>query len=112
MKASRRKFLKQLGGLGGLAVCGKASTVCAGRRAEGEGQPGASRYGVLVDTTRCVGCRRCEKACNEINTELPRKDAEFFQDPHHLNAKGITLFSRVLAERVMEKLSPPAAPGF
>ena len=36
---------------------------------------------------------------------------EFFQDLHHLNAKGIALFSRVLAERVMERLSAPAAPG-
>jgi ferredoxin len=24
-------------------------------------------YGILVDTTRCIGCRRCEKACAEAN---------------------------------------------
>lgn len=24
-------------------------------------------YGILVDTTRCIGCRRCEKACAEVN---------------------------------------------
>lgn len=24
-------------------------------------------YGILIDTTRCIGCRRCEKACAEAN---------------------------------------------
>jgi Fe-S-cluster-containing dehydrogenase component len=24
-------------------------------------------FGILVDTTRCIGCRRCEKACAEVN---------------------------------------------
>ncbi|MEI6807528.1 MAG: 4Fe-4S dicluster domain-containing protein [bacterium] len=80
MTGSRRTFLKQAGVLTGLAVCGNASTVLAARR-DGKVQEDATdQYGVLVDTTRCVGCRRCEKACNEINTELPSKSAEFFQD--------------------------------
>ena len=39
-----------------------------------------NQYGVLVDTTRCIGCRRCEKACNDINIDLPRKDAETYKD--------------------------------
>ncbi len=35
------------------------------------------RYGVLVDTTRCIGCRRCEWACNEWNKNPNKPIAEF-----------------------------------
>lgn len=30
-------------------------------------------HGILIDTTRCIGCRRCEKACAEVNN-LPIPD--------------------------------------
>jgi formate dehydrogenase iron-sulfur subunit len=33
-------------------------------------------YGVLHDTTLCIGCRRCEKACNEVN-DLPPPEKPF-----------------------------------
>jgi Fe-S-cluster-containing dehydrogenase component len=39
-----------------------------------EGYPDS--YGVLHDTTLCIGCRRCEKACNVVN-ELPAPDKPF-----------------------------------
>jgi Fe-S-cluster-containing dehydrogenase component len=32
--------------------------------------------GVLHDITRCIGCRRCEEACNRVN-ELPAPDRPF-----------------------------------
>jgi len=44
-------------------------------------------FGVLVDTTRCVGCRSCEQACNEVNTDLPRKSPEHFKDLSVLEQK-------------------------
>ncbi len=34
-------------------------------------------YGVLIDTTRCIGCRRCEWACNEWNKNPNRPIKEF-----------------------------------
>jgi len=34
-------------------------------------------YGVLVDTTLCVGCRRCEWACNDWNKNPNRPLREF-----------------------------------
>ena len=76
MPATRRDFLKQVGALTGLAVCGQALPA----RAEPCKPASSDSCGVLVDTTRCVGCRRCEKACNEINTDLPHRDAAFFGD--------------------------------
>jgi Fe-S-cluster-containing dehydrogenase component len=75
MEAKRRTFLKQVAGVSTLAVFGKDETAEASRL-----QVSSNHYGVLVDTTLCVGCRSCEKACNEINEDLPRKPAELFKD--------------------------------
>ena len=44
-------------------------------------------FGVLVDTTLCVGCRSCEKGCNEVNTDLPRKPPAHFKDLSVLEEK-------------------------
>lgn len=53
---NRRDFLK-LTGAAGLTVSG------AGAGAS-ESSPASPEFnGVLVDTTRCIGCRACEKAC-------------------------------------------------
>jgi len=35
--------------------------------------------GVLVDTTTCIGCRKCEWACNQAN-KLPSQDIKAFDD--------------------------------
>jgi formate dehydrogenase iron-sulfur subunit len=71
----RRDFLKRCGAAAGLAV-GGLSCPAGAESPAADTEP----FGVLVDTTRCVGCRRCEKACNDINTDLPRKDAASFAD--------------------------------
>ncbi len=34
------------------------------------------QVGCLVDTTLCIGCRQCEKACN-LNNELPKPELPF-----------------------------------
>ncbi len=75
MEVKRRTFLKQVAGVSSLAVFGRGGTAEASRL-----QVSPDHYGVLVDTTLCVGCRSCEKACNEINEDLPRKPAESFKD--------------------------------
>ncbi len=35
-----------------------------------------SQVGCLVDTTLCIGCRQCEKACN-LNNKLPKPEVPF-----------------------------------
>ena len=75
MEFKRRTFLKQVAGVSGLAVFGKEGVAEASRL-----QVSSDQYGVLVDTTLCVGCRSCEKACNEINEDLPRRPEEWFKD--------------------------------
>ncbi len=62
MDLSRRKFLKlagAAGAAGAVAAPGvaRASTAIASGRGRG----------LLIDTTRCVGCRACEAACSEKN---------------------------------------------
>ena len=73
--SSRRTFFKQVGVATGAVLLASKQNACAERR-----QVSTDQSGVLVDTTRCIGCRRCEKACNDINTDLPRKDAATFKD--------------------------------
>jgi Fe-S-cluster-containing dehydrogenase component len=75
MQVKRRTFLKQVAGVSSLALFGKDGTAEASRL-----QVSSDQSGVLVDTTLCVGCRSCEKACNEINEDLPRKPAGSFKD--------------------------------
>ncbi len=67
------------------ALLGAGFSLAAGSRAAGrasgeqEAPSSAPRHvGVLVDTTLCIGCRKCEEACNRRN-RLPRT-AEPFSD--------------------------------
>ena len=63
MKAmNRRKFLKG-SLLGGAAASVVSKSKNADASASFGGYPDA--MGVLVDLTRCVGCRSCEAACNK-----------------------------------------------
>ena len=63
----RRNFLKVLAGsLSGVAF-GNALCPQKLKAESGQGTKGEELIGVLIDTTRCIGCRRCEAACAEIN---------------------------------------------
>lgn len=71
MGTDRRSFLKLLGG--GIAAAATGNLLTP-RRSKAEVQADSSEFfGVLVDTTRCVGCRSCEAACAEAN-HLPIPD--------------------------------------
>lgn len=64
---NRRSFLKTVGVAGAVAM---GSSRLASAAAEADGIEG---YAVLVDTTRCAGCRNCEVVCAEANG-LPEPD--------------------------------------
>ena len=72
MSISRRRFLGWLGAAGVGTTLG--STVRAATTKHFTGYPDA--IGVLFDSTRCIGCRKCEAACNRIN-EMPLPDRPF-----------------------------------
>ena len=69
MDTSRRDFIRVLTGLGVTASLGGVGAA----RADSGLLPGyPNQFGVLVDTTVCIGCRRCEWACKEWN-KLPNQ---------------------------------------
>ncbi len=65
MDLDRRSLFKLAGAAGGLAL--------APRRAQAATPDPGKTHGILVDTTRCVGCRTCEEACADANG-LPPPD--------------------------------------
>jgi len=64
MRIGRRFFLKSCAALG---AAGAASALPASQPASSETTAGQDGFGVLVDTTQCLGCRSCETACAESN---------------------------------------------
>jgi len=69
MRSTRRWFVRATGA---AAVAPVAPVPAHGWESRAPGNP----YGCLVDLTRCVGCRKCEQACNEVN-DLPQPDEGF-----------------------------------
>lgn len=98
MRADRRDFLKLLAGTGVVTALG--SVDCA--EADVANLPGyPNQFGVLVDTTVCIGCRRCEWACKQWN-KLPNqkdigeyeKDQAVFQMRRRTHADTYTVVNR------------------
>ncbi len=91
---NRRVFLGTVGAIGGTVLLGNSKKAFAS--AEFEGYPNS--YGVLTDLTACVGCRSCEKACNEAN-KLPEPDKSFedgsvFNETRMPTQKAYTVVNR------------------
>jgi formate dehydrogenase iron-sulfur subunit len=72
----RRDLLKLLGAAAGTAVATRAAGAKEPPAAAGTSDPVA----VLVDTTKCIGCRSCEFACATANG-LPEPDANAVPSP-------------------------------
>lgn len=68
MSISRRTFL------GSLGVAGISAIPVEGQAWQSKAPP--DPWGCLVDLTRCIGCRKCEQACNEVN-KLPEPIDKF-----------------------------------
>jgi Fe-S-cluster-containing dehydrogenase component len=94
MAISRRTFL------GWLSAAGAATTV--GRPAHAAGSAHFTGYpdarGVLFDATRCIGCRKCEEACNKVNElpapEKPFSDLSVLDTSRRTTAKTYTVVNR------------------
>ena len=67
MGLNRRDFFKFVTAAG-AAVAGSGGTAHAW-----QSRAPSDPVGCLVDLTRCIGCRKCEEACNRVN-DLPAPD--------------------------------------
>ncbi|MBT4288566.1 MAG: 4Fe-4S dicluster domain-containing protein [Deltaproteobacteria bacterium] len=69
MKFNRRHFIKLTGAV--------SVSILAGSEAEASSKEAdEDAFGCLVDTTLCVGCRKCEEVCNTRH-ELPKPQVSF-----------------------------------
>lgn len=69
----RRKFLTMLAAGGaGAAACPAAAQAASTQ--DFSGHPDA--YGVLHDSTLCIGCRKCEEGCAKVN-DLPKPERPY-----------------------------------
>jgi formate dehydrogenase iron-sulfur subunit len=94
MGTNRRDFFKLIGVTGCTALLGTARK--AGSTEDFAGWP--DRYGVLTDTTMCVGCRSCEEACNAANDlpkpKVPFDDLDVLDEERRPEANAYTVVNR------------------
>lgn len=94
----RRHFLGLLGAVG--VTLGSGVSAKAASSADIKGLPNAG--GVLFDATRCIGCRKCEAACNQVNSlPAPAKafdDLSVLDAPRRTDAKSYTVVNKYLPE--------------
>ena len=105
-KLDRRKFLK--GSIAG-GVAAAATGVSRKGEAAGtfEGYPDS--MGVLVDLTKCVGCRTCEAACNKEQglpaPDKPFDDMSVYDEHRHGGLKRRTTEKHETGDPVLSKIS-------
>ena len=96
MSFSRRGFLGGLAAGAGALACGSAEAAGVKRF---KGHPG--RFGLLHDTTLCVGCRSCEVACKEVNklppSKIPVGNTRVFDKQRRTTHESLTVVNRYKA---------------
>jgi formate dehydrogenase iron-sulfur subunit len=111
MSLNRRDFLKTVGlaGVGGSAV----GLLTEPARASEARTPSPNAMGVLVDIPRCIGCRRCEYACQDIHGFNPPpietfEDKSVFEEkrrPYPRSHTVINAYDRPQGEPVYNKFN-------
>jgi formate dehydrogenase beta subunit len=102
MQLNRRNFFKAMGSAG-AALALPPSEAGAARLSKAPPDP----YGCLVDVSRCIGCRKCELACNRAN-KLPApaksfEEAGVFDDYRRPDDKAYTVVNRFFTGRRDER---------
>jgi Fe-S-cluster-containing dehydrogenase component len=114
MRISRREFIKKIAAIAGATVIGGSANAHALNtsnernwkvwKVASKSSFHNDRYGVLVDTSLCIGCRRCEWACNEWNKNPNQpikkfegsafEDKSVFDKKRRMNADTFTIVNR------------------
>ncbi|MFH0727496.1 MAG: 4Fe-4S dicluster domain-containing protein [Pseudomonadota bacterium] len=92
MALTRREFLGALGSAGAASLMTGTKTFA---------DENVEFSGVLVDTTRCIGCRKCELACATVNgNPIPDiEDKSVFESPRTTSTKSWTVVNRYETEK-------------
>ncbi len=84
-------------GAAGCALLSPSPARCASTK-EFPGYPGS--FSVLHDITRCIGCRKCEAACNHVNhlppPDRPFDDLAILSQTRRTDVKTYTVVNRFL----------------
>ena len=92
MNLSRRNFFGIMASTGSL-IASRSNKAHAW-----ESKAPSNPYGCLVDLTRCVGCRKCEEACNQANhlppPDMPFDDKRVFDTKRRPDATKYTVVNR------------------
>jgi Fe-S-cluster-containing dehydrogenase component len=108
MTIGRRELLKGAGAAGGALLVSRAVPALATAEL---GDPGGVEFnGMLIDTTKCVGCRACEAACNEAN-RLPEPEVSFDSEAVFAERRDTTPRAFTVVNRFQNELNP-AEPTF
>ncbi|MCG3136545.1 MAG: hypothetical protein HJJLKODD_00379 [Phycisphaerae bacterium] len=97
MEVSRRQFISN--GVR-VAVAGSAAVLGTDSADASEALPGAKdALGMLVDLTKCIGCRQCEAACQrvhgfEVPTPAELLDDSVFQQQRRPDPRHLTVVNR------------------
>lgn len=98
MSISRRSFLKWAGAANLTIVA--AGTAVGAANKQFNGYPDGN--GVLFDNTLCIGCRKCEAGCNEVNElaapEKPFSDLAVLEGKRRTSNEAYTVVNRYAAE--------------
>jgi formate dehydrogenase beta subunit len=92
---SRRTALK-------IAAAGAAAAAAPAAEARVVRKPDAADYALLVDVTRCIGCRACQTKCKEANGKAPdvrEVQGAAYDAPVDLNANTLTVIRHWTGER-------------
>jgi len=102
---NRRQFFKFMGVAG--AAAGGASTV---RGEEWCSKAPPDSMGCLVDLTRCVGCRKCEEACSQVNGLPPPEkescDCVVFDRKRRPDENAFTVVNRYFSGKLTDLDKP------
>ena len=95
MGITRRKFLGWIGAATTAASISGQKVHAASNR-QFEGYP--ESFGVLHDTTLCIGCRKCEEACNSVNSlpapQQPFEDLTILENRRRTDVDAFTVVNR------------------
>ena len=103
MKIDRRHFLGVAGTMAGGALGLRSKTIQAARKPRAPSDP----YGCLMDLTVCVGCRKCEQACNQVHglpaPQVPFDDLRVFERKRRPSTAAYTVVNRYYTGKLDER---------